>query len=330
MTKINEKLSLLESITQTSLSKDGINACIWCPFCRHSNKNKLKMVIHLEKNFFHCWLCDKKGSNVSYLISKISNSKVDIAKKLFKVKSRDESFHFTEKTNSFLGLDSNDIIVKENVEVPEGFDLLINAYNSHDPDARDVFRYAIKRGANKRKFWNLRLGYSLSSDFRRCLILPSIDRNGEINYYTARKIDVSTKDSFKYKNASAQKKNIIFNEININWKNPLTIVEGPLDLLKTNENATCLLGSSLTEDMSLFKEIIANKTTVNLSLDADVYNKSLRIAKLLDSYNINVNIVDTRGYDDVGEMTREEFQIALSNAKSYTEKDHLLSKIALI
>ena len=193
MTKINEKLSLLENITQTSLSKDGINACIWCPFCRHSNKNKLKMVIHLEKNFFHCWLCDKKGSNVSYLISKISKSKIDIAKKLFKVKSRNEGFQLAEKTNIFLGLDSSELCVQENVEVPEGFDLLVNAYNSHNPDARDVFKYAIKRGANKRKFWNLRLGYSLSSDFRRCLILPSIDKSGKINYYTARKIDVSTK-----------------------------------------------------------------------------------------------------------------------------------------
>ena len=330
MTNIKEKLSLLENITQPSLSKDGINACIWCPFCKHSNKNKLKMVIHLEKNFFHCWLCDKKGSNVSYLISKISKSKLEIAKKLFKVKNLNNSFNLTERTNNFLGIDTDQLHEQEKVEVPKGFDLLVNAYNSRDPDARDVFKYAIKRGANKRKFWNLRLGYSLSNDFRRCLILPSIDKNGCINYYTARKIDVSTKDAYKYKNASAQKKNIIFNEINIDWKNPLTIVEGPLDLLKTNDNSTCLLGSSLTEDMCLFKEIITNKTPINLSLDADVYSKTLKIAKLLDSYNINVNIVDTRGYDDVGDMTREEFQEALNNSKMYTEKDRLLSKIALI
>jgi hypothetical protein len=325
----SDKLYFLETITSVSLSKDGLNAAIWCPFCKHPNKNKLKMIIHIEKNFYHCWLCDKKGSNVSYLVSRISQSHAEKAATLFKSRKTNTDFLPSNALDLF-GLSEEVEKQEENVEIPDGFDLLVNAYNSPDPDARDVFRYAIKRGADKNKFWFLRLGYSLSSDFRRYLILPSLDDKGQLNYYTARKIDVDTHDSFKYKNASIQKKNIVFNDINIDWSLPLTLVEGPLDLLKTNDNATCLLGSNLTEDMLLFKKIISNKTTINLSLDADAYHKALKIASLLDSYNIEVNILDTRGYEDVGDMSREQFLEVLSESKQYQTEDRLLSKIAML
>ena len=75
---ISEKISFFESfIPNTSLSKDGVNLNIWCPFCKHSSKSKLKLSIQLEKGYFHCWLCDKKGSSISYLVSKINTSKVN-------------------------------------------------------------------------------------------------------------------------------------------------------------------------------------------------------------------------------------------------------------
>ena len=50
--------------------------------------------------------------------------------------------------------------------------------------------------------------------------------------------------------------------LNIDWNRELSIVEGPLDLLKTNDNATCLLGSALNEDFKLFQKIVDNKTDI--------------------------------------------------------------------
>ena len=318
---ISDKISFLESFLNVSLSKDGVNASIWCPFCKHPNKHKHKLAIHLEKNLFHCWLCDKKGSDVSYVISRLNKNKVEKAKTLFYKK---------KNINSLFSFDETEQEEVEFVETPKGFRLLANAFNSNDPDVRDVFRYAIKRGANKHKFWFLRLGYSNNIDFKRSLILPSLDENGEINFYTSRKIDEPGNSPFKYKNADIKKKNIIFNEINIDWSLPITIVEGPLDLLKTNDNATCLLGSSLTEDMKLFKKIVENKTIVNLALDSDVYYKSLKIAETLYSYGIEVNILDTRIADDVGDMSHEQFSSMLKNPKKFEKNDRLLSKIAAL
>lgn len=323
---ISNKTSFIENLTnRTHMSNDGVNISIWCPFCKHSNKNKLKLVIHLEKNFWHCWICDKKGSDVSYIVSRFNKSKVNESKTLFRRKNASNEF----KINLF-GEEFLDEEIIEIVEIPDGFKLLANNYSSPNPDIRAVFKYAIKRGINKHKMCFLRLGVSTDLEFKRSLIIPSFNDKGDLNFYTARRIDADTSSPVKYKNASVAKKEIIFNELYIDWSLPLTIVEGPLDLLKTNDNATCLLGSSLTYDMKLFKKIVENKTVVNLALDKDVYFKTIKIAKLLHEYDVKVNILDTRIANDVGDMTFSQFNECLNNAKEYKENDLLLTKIAML
>ena len=329
--KVENRLEFLENnIRNTLLSKDGMNLSIWCPFCKHNNRRKLKLAIHLEKCFYHCWLCDKKGSNVSYLLSKIDKSLSEKSKSLFKSRGPKSNSLGIDIANIFDVESSFEESLEELISIPEGFGLLATAFRSNNPDIRDVFKYALNRGVSKHKLWFLRLGYSLNSDYQRCLIIPSLDENGKINYFTARRIDVDTNCGYKYKNANVPKKNIIFNEINIDWDIPLTLVEGPLDLLKTNDNATCLLGSVLTEDMLLFKKIVKNKTSINLALDEDAYYKAIRIATLLAEYDIDVNIVNTRGYPDVGDMSLDQFEKLLNDAKEFSLEDKLLNKIKQI
>jgi hypothetical protein len=288
--------------------------------------------VHLEKNLYHCWLCDKKGTNVTSIVRKYKPSLVPESIKLFKSnKSKKQDFDLFDIVNqlNYSSIDNLDI-EKDIVDLPKDFQLLANNFNSVNPDIRDCFKYLIERGINKHKMWFLKVGVSNSYDFNRSIILPSFDENGKLNYYTARKIDASSSDAFKYKNASVKKKNIIFNELNIDWNIPLTIVEGPLDLLKTNDNATCLLGSSLTQDMLLFEKIVQNKTEINLALDKDVYSKTMFISSMLSEYDVKVNIVDTRSAEDVGDMTISEFEEHLKNAKTFYKEDKLLRKISLL
>ena len=160
------------------------------------------------------------------------------------------------------------------------------------------------------------------------MILPSFDAEGKLNYYVARSIFKDNK--FKYINAKVPKKNVIFNEINIDWNQELTLVEGPFDLIKSNDNSTCLLGCSLKEDQLLFKKIVKNNTDVCLALDPDVSDKAYKIAELLLSYGINVRILDCTGYDDVGEMEDSIFRERLSLAKKYARDDKLLNLISSI
>jgi len=310
------------------LSNDNQNIAIWCPFCRNSNKNKFKLAIQLKNCIYHCWICDKKGYDISYLVKNINQNLVEESKKIFKQKNNDFKINFID---NIIEQNLNDIDEElEPIELPKGFMFLSQCYNSIDPDIRDVLKYAINRGTNIHKLWMLRLGVSLDPEFRRTLIIPSYDKDGKLNFFTCRKIDVSTKNQYKYINCKISKSKIIFNELNIDFNKPLTIVEGPLDLLKTNDNATCLLGSSLNEKMKLFKEIIKNKTQVYLALDYDVYHtKTLQIAENLLSYDIDVKIINTSDEKDVGDMSHQQFKDYYDNATTFmlNENNILLDKI---
>lgn len=326
----DDKLDLIKRAFPThKVDSKCENVQVWCPYCKNNNKNKLKLFIHIEKGFYHCWVCESKGSNLIRLISKVNINLVQEAKKIFKIKEK-QKFDLGIDL-SVLEYDYEERLDAENVDVksefPKHFDLLANAFNSSDPDVKAVFRYAVSRGFNKHKLYLLRAGYSLDNDFRRYMILPSIDESGEINFFTSRKIDALSTDGYKYKNSRVQKKHIIFNEVNIEWNKQLVIVEGPLDLIKTPDNSTCLLGSSLTEDMRLFQKIVANKTPVVLALDSDAYWKTLKIAGMLVQYDIDVKIADTRCAEDVGDMSREIVVKIINQAKEFNNEDVLSNKI---
>ena len=205
--------------------------------------------------------------------------------------------------------------------------LLAQSVNSRDPDIRDTVSYAKSRGLSERDLWQFKIGSCSFGKFKRRLIIPSFDKDGNLNYYVARSIDGKNP---KYINAKYPKKKLIFNEINIDWKKPVTLVEGPFDLFKAGKNCTCILGSSLNENYDLFQKIIQNSCEVFLALDFDVMSKTVKIAEKFHQYGIKLKIVDCKGFDDVGEMSKVEFLNRKNSAKIWrTEYKliHLISKI---
>ena len=82
--------------------------------------------------------------------------------------------------------------------------------------------------------------------------------------------------------------------------------------------------------MLLFKKIVQNKTDIKLALDSDAYSKSIKIAKTLSAYDVKVDILDTRGPSDIGDMSRDQFNKIYNESKEYTEEDSLLSKIRML
>ena len=318
----NNKLNLLSDVFyKHRVSKDGNNLKTECPKC-----GKHKLEIHIEKGIYHCWVCGFRGTNLSYVVSLVNRNKVEECKRLYKRKSY-KTNEFSDILNKISEMNYDTEETNIDVKLPEDFAPLILQYNSKNPDYRAIFNYALSRGVNKHKMIMMRMGCSSQYDFKRSLILPSFDKNGKLNFYVSRNIDVTSDSPYKYKNANISKKDIIFNEYLIDWNRELTIVEGPLDLIKTNDNATCLLGSALNEDFKLFQKIVDNKTDVILALDKDAYNKTLTIANLLSKYNINIKIADTRCAEDVGDMSNETFNVIKDEAKSYNLYDSLISKI---
>jgi hypothetical protein len=93
--------------------------------------------------------------------------------------------------------------------------------------------------------------------------------------------------------------------------------------MRCNENATAILGSALPDDGLLFQEIIKHKTPILLALDADMPHKTHKIAKLLSEYSIDIRVLELDSFDDVGEMTKQQFETARINAKTWARNDRM-------
>ena len=315
METFTSKISFLRQIFgSVEIARDNINIAVSCPACNDASDKK-KLSINIETWNCHCWVCGIKGKNPY----KIIKDHIDaVTANTFK-----EKFDPGIKIEGCSTLD-----VEEEVHLPAGFLPLFVKSSSQDPDIKSCMMYLRSRNVSYCDTWYFKLGTCNIGSFRRRIIIPSFDMDGELNYFSARSIDENSR--MKYLNSKNKKTDIIFNEINIDWEKDLTLVEGPFDLFKCNQNATCLLGSSLRSESLLFKKIIANKTPVTLALDSDMKKKSMKIAEMLMSYSCNVRILDLGKFHDVGDMSRLDFKMASAEAITWSRKLSMLEKISSI
>ena len=313
MITLSDKLAFIKRTFGSYLiDRTGINVAVRCPSCSDDQKKKLS--INIDTWQAHCWVCGLKGKTLLPILKR----HCDISD------YRDFQHKFLQ-----LSAEVKEPIVDDlKVLLPDGFILLADHICDKDPDIRACFSYLRSRGVRERDLWYYKMGTSRTGRYRRSIIIPSFDVEGQLNYFVTRKIDEDKR--FKYINAKADKKKIVFNEINIDWSCELTIVEGPFDLIKSNDNSTCLLGSNLTSEMFLFKMITSHKTPVLLALDSDMRKKSFAIADILMSYDCDVRILELGKREDVGEMSREEFEHARRDAVMWDRQISLLEKISEI
>lgn len=309
---------LLRIFPGSSTDRESNNVICSCPNpkCGSRSKSKNKFSIRVDSGTYHCWVCDLKGKSLFYVLKKFNISF-----------SRDE---FIKLFGSLpIHADRDQQIQEEVVKLPPDVRLLATCTESRDPTVRTSLRYLESRGLNlESDLWRFKFCVSDQSKFRRRVIFPSFDACGELNYFVARTIDSDNK--FKYVNAKAHKKSIIFNEINIDWTKELTVLEGPFDLTKSNYNSTCLMGSSLSTEHLLFQKIVNNKTPVLLCLDADVPQKAQKIARKLASYDVAVRILDLGAFKDVGEMSRKDFEDRRRISRRWTSDQLLLQKLSTL
>ena len=88
---------------------------------------------------------------------------------------------------------------------------------------------------------------------------------------------------------------------------PVTIVEGPFDVIKAAENVIALQGSILRTGSRLFRKLVEKSPAVYLALDSDATEKQFSIAERLAGFDVDVRIVPLGERKDVGEMTKNEF-----------------------
>ena len=303
-----KKLDILRDILG-SFTRSGNEYLFKCPYCNHHKK---KLSINLTKNKMKCWICDRAGSTQR------------IVKRLGSFIQQQQ---WQELTGVIEVTEFEKIILEQNnpveaeeeslVELPEEFESLCNKNASliHS----QAMGYLSKRGIDKADILRWKIGHCPSGQYEGRIIVPSFNMEGKTNYFIARSYN---KDWRKYMNPP-ESKNIIFNELMVDWDSDIVLTEGVFDAIKI-ENSIPILGSTLGEGSKLFQQIIKHDPAVYMALDPDAETKEYHMIESLLKYGIEIYKIAIKPFKDAGEMSKEEFLERKKKASLIKNTDYLL------
>ncbi len=277
-----------------------------CPSCNH---HKRKFSINLDKNVFKCWVCDYRGRNIRRVIRRFG-SYLQL-QKWDSISDRADLERFADLFN-----EDKFETGSQKVQLPEEFVSLTS--DKVPATGRHAMKYLDSRGVTKADILKWKIGFCFEGEFRNRIVIPSFDEDGDCSYFIARSY---TGDSYKYKNPRASK-DIVFNDLFIDWNEDLVLVEGVFDALIAG-NAVPILGSTLRSGSDLLRKIVRNDTPIYVALDPDAAKKERRIIEMLLRYDIELYKIDVSGYEDVGSMPRKVFVERKNNA-AFIDRDNYL------
>jgi hypothetical protein len=308
-----EKIAFIESVFGKGILGPKGDFDVRCPFCKHLRQGKLKLSININNDINHCWVCGFKSRNLLFLLKKFGNKEQISTYKLkflpkgaIVIETYDENEHPLEIT------------------LPENYQLVVQ-YTGSNKTKSSAKEFLVKRKLDIADIWMFKIGLSDEKRWKNRIIIPSFDTNGKLNCFVSRNI---YDDDFrrKWDIPRVHKSEVIFNELNINWNKRLYVCENPLDMMKFGSNCTTILGSDLSETSLLFSKILENDTEVILALDKDTFfNKTLKYYSLLESYGVNVKVIDYSEFEDIKHITK----LHAKNIKciSYSWKDTFSMKL---
>ena len=309
---INELLVSLVSrvLGEGKMTARG-NRAFYCPLCNH---HKPKLEINFTDNKkghhpWHCWVCNEKGKFLNTLFKK--------------VKALPE--HFLElKSLVKTGYQVKDVeVVKSNLKLPEEFIPITT--NDKNIIGRQAWSYLKNRGITIEDIEKYNIGYCEYGKYTKMIIIPSYDKNGQLNYYTGRSFE---KDPYiKYKNPEASR-NIIPNEHLINWNLPLVICEGMFDAIAIKRNAIPLLGKNIQSE--LMKKIVTSTIEkIYIALDIDAMKQTLKFAEEFMNEGKEVYLIDLKDKDP-SEMGFNNFTNLIQNTFPLTSYQLMERKLQLV
>jgi DNA primase len=269
-----------------------------CPFCGHHKK---KMSVNFGINCFKCWVCDSRGKNLYRLVRKFGNYQQK--QKWLELDGRLDLSEFDQ-----MFMEMNDEEIEQVTELPPHF---VSLCNKHLPiSSQRPLEYLYDRGITKKEILMWKIGFCTEGRYSGRIIVPSFNNAGNLNYFIARSY---VGHRMKYLNPSISK-NVIFNELFVDWNEPVILVEGLFDAITAGQNAIPILGSTLREESKLFQAIVLNDSPVYLALDEDAQKKSDFMIKTLFRYDVDIKVIDTTNVEDVGSMNREQFNKRFASA----------------
>ena len=253
-------------------AKQGQEVIYSCPFCHH---HKPKLQISLLSQKWHCWVCDKKGRSLYTLLKLIRAPRalIDEVREYrpdYKIKKVEENqnLYLPKEFKSFI-FDSGKSLYYEQAA---------KFLKDRGVDATEIARYGI--------------GYCTEGTYAERVVIPSYDKNGILNYFTARSF---TGSNYKYKNPPVSKDVIGF-EFFINWNEPIILCEGPFDALSIKRNAIPLFGKTIPKEL-LKKIYTKNVKEIYIVLDEDARKDSIKLVDKLMKDGIKAYFVQLQDKD---------------------------------
>lgn len=275
-----------------------------CPYCGHHKK---KMSVNFVLNAFKCWVCDTRGKNIYRLVRKFGN--YNQRQKFLELQGR---LDLTEFDNLFKEL--NNEVEEQTIDLPKEF---VSLCNKRLPiSSQRPLAYLKSRGITKRDIQLWKIGYCNEGRYSGRIIIPSFNNNGDCNYFIARSFVGHNR---KYLNPPCGR-DIIFNELMVDWDEPVTLVEGVFDAIVAGENSIPILGSTLRKESKLFQALAINDAQVYMALDHDAQRKTNYMIQSMLKYDMEVFKINTSLIEDVGSITSQHF-LELKNAAELIDSD---------
>jgi len=281
-----------------------------CPYCKHHKK---KMSINFQKNMAKCWTCDVRHKNIYRIVRKFGSYQQ--REKYRELQGMVDLSDFEQLFKEY-----NEIEDKQIIELPKEF---ISLCNKDLPmHSTEPLRYLSSRGLTRLDILKWKIGYCKEGRYAGRILIPSFDMDGDCNYFIARSY---VGHSYRYLNPPADR-DLVFNELMVDWDEPIILVEGVFDAIAAGQNAIPILGSTLREDSRLFQAVALHDTPVYMALDYDAEKKAEWVIKSLLRYNIEVFKIPI-DEADVGEMGNEEFQERMTQAETIESDMYFFQKV---
>lgn len=270
---------LTEVLGETKKSYKGrLQLSFNCPIC-DDGRNKGNFEVNIEKSVYHCWSCgDSEDTHgpLGKLFDKFGTKK---QKKLYLLVRPEER------------IDKIDKVVK--LRLPQGF-TKIKDTNPIYPPHKEAINYLKSRGISDDIIEKYNIGLTMTGDYSGRIIIPSYDKDEELNYFIARSWSPNSK--LKYKNPQTYKDKIIFNEYLIDWDKDIIICEGVFDSLFL-PNSIPMLGKHLSD---LLFTTLYEKSTANIiiCLDSDAWSNSVKLYHTLNGGRLYNKIKMVKLVDD--------------------------------
>ena len=304
-------LGLLEELLGKGYEKKKDDVAFFCPFCNHRKK---KLEVNLTSHKWNCWVCHTRGKTFRSLFTRVSASPNHIIKL--------KQLVGEESTGSLRGLTKTNY--SHLTLPPEYLPLWKKPTNKIHPVYNRALRYCLEeRKLSLYDIIKYKLGYCEEGTYANRIIVPSYDSAGILNMFTGRGLYDNMYPKYLLPDAD---KDIIFFEIFINWKEPITLVEGPFDAIAIKRNVIPTLGTSLARKL-VMKLIEEKVTELYIGYDPDARKQSIEITEHLIKQGINVHFVDLP--DDPGELGFEKVTPILKNTKSLTMSDLVSLKFTI-